>query len=200
MEPFHLPKLQPSHGIALPGPIVTAEDDEDSLVEVEADEFMEEYLWHLSQYINEHVRFSDTKAGSVVVLAGAVLSLLYSGGFYHAFADAPITQWGLRSVASLLTFLCLGGSVLLSAWSMRPRLIRNYSTGFIFWESILAHGSSREYTRQLHRQTRQQLLDHLAEQIYNVSAVASTKFRWVGRSITLCMAGALIGALVLVLH
>src|SRR3954447_10591056 len=119
MEPIRPPKLQPPHGIALPGPIVSAEDDEDSLVEVEADEFMEEYLWHLSQYINEHVRFSDTKAGSVVVLSGAVLSLLYSGGFYRAFADVPVTHWSLRSVASLLTFICLGGSVLFSAWSMR---------------------------------------------------------------------------------
>ncbi len=47
-----------------------------TLASVEEDEFMEEYLWHVNQYINEHVRFSDTKAGSVIVLSGALLSLL----------------------------------------------------------------------------------------------------------------------------
>jgi hypothetical protein len=170
----------------------------DELVLVEADEFMEEYLWHLSNYLNDHVRFSDTKAGSVVVLSGAVLSLLYSGGFQHAFA-APFSQWGLGTVAALLSFSCLGASVLLSAWSMRPRLVRNYSTGFIFWESILAHGSAEAYVRQLNRQSRRQLLDHLAVQIYNVSGVASTKFKWVGRAVIMSMVGALLGTAVLML-
>jgi hypothetical protein len=174
-------------------------DSAEELDLVEADEFMEEYLWHLSGYLNDHVRFSDTKAGSVVVLSGAVLSLLYSGGFHRGISQ-PLSQWGLGTVISALSFSCLGASVLFSAWSMRPRLVRNYSTGFIFWESILAHGSADAYVRRLNRQSRRQLLDHLAVQIYNVSSVASTKFRWVGRAVMLSMIGAFLGAAVLVLR
>ena len=168
-----------------------------SIVGVEEDEWMEQFLWNLNNYIGENVRFSDTKAGSVIVLSGAVLSLLFSGGFHRTFAR-PFGEWKLSAVAALLTFMCLGGAVLAAAWSIRPRLVRNFSAGYVFWESILAHGSSQTFVQELNRRTRRELLDHLAVQIFSVSAVASTKFRWVGRATLLCMAGAILGAIVLV--
>lgn len=168
-----------------------------NIVSVEEDEWMEEFLWNLNHYIGENVRFSDTKAGSVIVLSGAVLSLLYSGGFHHTFAR-PLGEWRLDAVAALLTFMCLGGAVLAAAWSIRPRLVRNFAAGYVFWESILAHGSSQAFVQELNRRTRRELLDHLAVQIFSVSAVASTKFRWVGRATLLCMTGAVLGAIVLV--
>jgi len=183
---------------AAPIDTVLADPEEGAhIVGVEEDEWMEQFLWNLNNYIGENVRFSDTKAGSVIVLAGAVLSLLYSGGFHRTFA-LPLGQWHLSAVAALLTFMCLGGAVLAAAWSIRPRLVRNFSAGYVFWESILAHGSSQAFVQELNRRTRRELLDHLAVQIYSVSAVASTKFRWVGRATLLCMAGAVLGAIVLV--
>ena len=165
---------------------------------VEEDEFMEEYLWHVNAYLNEHVRFSDTKAGSVIVLAGAMLSLLYGGGLHRTFAQAPIGEWGIRSVAALVTYLLLGTAVMAAAWSMRPRMARNFPKGYVFWESILAHGSAAKFVLDLNRRTRQELLDHLAIQLYAVSGICSTKFRWVGRSVALCLTGALLAAVVLV--
>lgn len=184
-EPTDLPFLLGPH------------EEEATVVSVEEDEWMEEYLWHVNHYIGENVRFSDTKAGSVIVLSGAVLSMLYTGGFHRSFAR-PLGEWRLGSLAALLTFLCLGGAVLAAAWSIRPRLVRNFSAGYVFWESILAHGSSHAFVAELNRRSRRELLDHLAVQIYSVSAVASTKFRWVGRAMLLCMAGAVLGAIVLI--
>jgi len=172
----------------------------DTIVSVEEDEWTEIYLWNINTMIGENVRFSDTKAGSVIVLSGAVLSLLYGGGFHRAFATRALAAWSLVSVASLLTFLFLGGAVLCAAWSMRPRFSRNFQPGYVFWESILAHGSPAAFVRELNRRSRRELLDHLAVQIYIVSSVASTKFRWVGRAMLLCMCGAVLGAIVLVLR
>jgi hypothetical protein len=94
--------------------------------------------------------------------------------------------------------VALGGSVLLAAWSMRPRLVRNFSTGYVFWESVLAHGSSAAFVQALNQRTRRELLDHLAVQIYSVSAVCSTKFRWVGRAMMLAMSGAVLAAAVMI--
>jgi hypothetical protein len=173
-------------------------DEDATIVSVEEDEWMEVYLWNINIMIGENVRFSDTKAGSVIVLAGAVLSLLYSGGFYKSFADHSIGEWRLRAVGALLTFTFLGAAVLSAAWSIRPRLVRNFAPGYVFWESILAHGSSAQFVRELNRRSRRELLDHLAVQIYSLSAVASAKFRWVGRAMILCMCGAVLGAIVLV--
>ena len=85
-----------------------------------------------------------------------------------------------------------------AAWSIRPRLVRVHTTGFIFWESVLAHGSADAFVRALNGQSRQQLLDHLCAQIYHVSLVCSRKFLWVARSIQLCLVGALLAAVVLV--
>ena len=165
---------------------------------VEEDEFMEEYLWHVNEYLNEHVRFSDTKAGSVIVLAGAMLSLLYGAGLHRTFAQAPIGDWTLRTGAALVTYVLLGSSVMAAAWSMRPRMARNFPKGYVFWESILAHGSAAKFVIDLNRRSRQELLDHLALQLYAVSGICSTKFRWVGRSVALCLTGALLAAVVLV--
>ncbi|HYH82231.1 MAG TPA: Pycsar system effector family protein [Longimicrobium sp.] len=165
---------------------------------VEEDEFMEQYLWNVNQYLNEHVRFSDTKAGSVIVLSGALLSMLYGGGLHRTFAAVPLGAWRLRGVAALVTFLLLGGSVLAAAWSMRPRLVRGFARGYVFWESILAHGSPMAFVRDLNLRSRQELLDHLAIQLYAVSGICSTKFRWVGRAVVLCLTGAMLAAVVLI--
>ena len=175
-------------------------EEADTIVSVEEDEWMEIYLWSINSMIGDNVRFSDTKAGSVIVLSGAVLSMLYGGGFHRAFATRPLGSWTLVAVASLLTFLFLGGAVLCAAWSIRPRFSRNFQPGYVFWESILAHGSPKAFVRELNRRSRRELLDHLAVQIYIVSSVASTKFRWVGRAMVLCMCGAALGGVVLVLR
>jgi hypothetical protein len=193
-DPVQPPEPEPTDLAFVLGP----HEEEATMVTVEEDEWMAVYLWNINQYIGENVRFSDTKAGSVIVLSGAVLSLLQTGGFHHSFADHPLGEWTLGSLAALLTFLCLGGAVLAAAWSIRPRLVRNFSAGYVFWESILAHGSSQAFVAELNRRSRRELLDHLAVQIYSVSAVASTKFRWVARAMMLCMAGAVLGAIVLV--
>jgi len=185
----------PPGTIEIPGPIVGSLARSAS---VEEDEFMDDYLWSVNGYINDHIRFSDTKAGSVIVLAGAVLSLLYGGGLQRMFANRPFAEWTVTSVAALLAFLALGAAVLTAAWSMRPRLVRVHTTGFIFWESVLAHGSADAFVKALNGQSRQQLLDHLSTQIYHVSLVCSRKFLWVARSIQLCLAGALLAAVVLV--
>jgi hypothetical protein len=196
ISPIDVAEQTPPPGtIEIPGPIVGSLARSAS---VEEDEFMDDYLWAVNGYINDHVRFSDTKAGSVIVLAGAVLSLLYSGGLQRDFAGRPFGEWTITSVAALLAFLCLGGSVMTAAWSIRPRLVRVHTTGFIFWESVLAHGSADAFVRALNGQTRQQLLDHLCAQIYHVSLVCSRKFLWVARSIQLCLVGALLAAAVLV--
>ena len=173
-------------------------DADATIVSVEEDEWMAIYLWNINTMIGENVRFSDTKAGSVIVLSGAVLSLLYGGGLQRSFAGRPFSEWTVTSVGALLAFLALGSSVLTAAWSMRPRLVRVHNTGFIFWESVLAHGSADAFVRALNGQNRQQLLDHLSTQIYHVSLVCSRKFVWVARSIMLCLTGALLAALVLV--
>jgi hypothetical protein len=181
-------------------PLAVDPDEDATIVSVEEDEWMEVYLWNINTMIGENVRFSDTKAGSVIVLSGAVLSMLYSGGFHRAFASRPVGAWSLNSLASLLTFLFLGGAVLCAAWSIRPRFSRNFQPGYVFWESILAHGSAKAFVRELNRRSRRELLDHLAVQIFIVSSVASTKFRWVGRGMLLCMCGAVLGAAVLVIR
>jgi hypothetical protein len=194
-DPSQKPEADPVDLAFVLGP----HEEEATVVTVEEDEWMAEYLWHVNQYIGDNVRFSDTKAGSVIVLSGAVLSLLYSGGLHRTFAR-PLGEWKLDAVAALLTFLCLGAAVMAAAWSIRPRLVRNFSAGYVFWEAILAHGSSQAFVVELNRRSRRELLDHLGVQIFNVSAVASTKFRWVARATLLCMTGAALGALVLVAH
>jgi hypothetical protein len=184
--------------IELPGHIVSPSPHR--AASVLEDEFMEAYLWHVNQYINDHVRFSDTKAGSVIVLSGAVLGLMYSGNLQHAFTQRAPAAWGVAGFGAVAALLLLAASIFCAAWSMRPRLIRSHPTGFVFWEGIRAHGSPQAFVHALNEQGRSALLDHLGIQIYHVSTICSTKFRWVGRAIALALAGALCAGLVLLLR
>jgi len=193
-DPAQPPEAEPTDLAFVLGP----HEEEATIVTVEEAEWMAVYLWNINQFIGDNVRFSDTKAGSVIVLSGAVLSMLQTGGFHRSFANHPPGEWTLGALASLLTFLCLGAAVLAAAWSIRPRFVSNFSAGYVFWESILAHGSSQTFVQELNRRTRRELLDHLAVQIYGVSAVASAKFRWVARAMVLCMTGAVLGVIVFV--
>lgn len=187
------------HVIAIAG-LEMADENALRAVSVEEDEWMDDYLWNVNLYINEHIRFSDTKAGSVIVLGGAMLSLLFSGAVQHEFTMHPLRQWNLASYGALGSFLCLAASVLTAAWSIRPRLVRTHERGFIFWESVRAHGSPQAFVRAVNSRTRQELLDHLSTQIFHVSGVCSAKFGLVSRAITLALIGGLLGGAVLLLR
>ena len=52
-----------------------------------------EFLWNSHNYINEYIRYGDTKAAFVAATASALLGILYSSKIYVPIIQLPCSQW-----------------------------------------------------------------------------------------------------------
>ncbi len=81
----------------------------------------QDFLWKTHSYINDYIRFSDTKAGFAITLSGALLGLLYSAKTHELFLKAPFDSWSWPNCSSAASFALLILSVLSGVWTIRPR-------------------------------------------------------------------------------
>jgi|SRR5208337_832171 len=122
-----------------------------------------EFIWKVHDYTNNYIRFADTKAALVIVVASGLTASLYAAQAHHYFRLSRLSLhaasgWAtLLGVGSLLAFLCLGGSIFLAVLAVVPRLrlqpragrtlvqkplhsSGEQPVGYVFWRSILACG------------------------------------------------------------
>jgi hypothetical protein len=160
-----------------------------------------EFLWHAHQYINEYVRFADTKAAFAGAVASALLGTLYTAKAYVPLLSRPWSQWSAGAWLTFAASFFLAGSVALALLTVRPRLRSTQSKGHIFWGSIGAHGSVELFQTCFHSQSPWTLNDHLLHHLYEVaSKVSIPKYRLVSLSITTLGIGGLLASAALLLN
>lgn len=153
------------------------------------------FLWNAHTYVNEYIRFSDAKAGFVATLAGALLGALFSAKAHEMFLKVPV--WTSFSWLSVTSFVLLLLSILLSVFSIRPRLWSAQPRGYIFWGGVTAHDSQETFYASLKQQSASALTEQVAHHFYNLSLVCRSKYLWVSLSILAGSVGGLLGAVVL---
>jgi hypothetical protein len=152
-----------------------------------------EFLWNVHSYLNEYIRFADTKAALVVTWTSALLGALVAGSFHKRFA------------LTITGGLCFAGFVLVvlafacSFCAVIPRLRSTQLPGFIFWRSIVAHKSKEQFIAELKKQTSENLADHVAGHLFDLSHVSDRKFWWVDRSIMLALLGSVLSGIMYML-
>lgn len=160
-------------------------------------ESFQPYVWNVHSYVNEYIRFADAKAGAVSVISGTLLGLLYAGDLQKYLVRTSIGDWNIMGWLSCLAFFFLSLSIMFSVLAIRPRLKNNQPTGFIFWESILAFGSSNKLVENFMKESEQGLTEHLLSHLYTLSWISSRKYKWVNAGILAAVAGGITGALAL---
>ena len=176
----------PASGIAVGGDVVDVE--------------RREFLWHVHEYTNEHIRFADTKAGAVIVFCSALLGVLYGQGMHHALLERGFGEWGLAMWLAAIAFLFLAGGALFAAWSIFPRLTNPQPKGFIFWESVRAHPDGECFADAVAAESPEELGRHLAAHLRALAGIATRKFWWVQMSVGLAIVGAVAAAMSLLLQ
>jgi hypothetical protein len=159
-----------------------------------------DFAWKTHEYINNYIRFADTKAAFVVAWATGLLGVLYAANAHRLFTFG--FNFSLAAVVPTLSaaaFVLLPLAFLSAAWSMIPRLPTKQRSGLVFWESILVHPSGDLYGRDLARHDENVLTKHLCVQIYAVAGVARKKYLWVTVSMWFAFLGSLCAAAVLLL-
>jgi hypothetical protein len=151
------------------------------------------FLWNVHSYVNEYIRFTDTKAELVIgwtsAVAGALLAARFQDGFTTSFTG----------VLSFAGFMCLIAAFACAFHAVFPRLVTTNLAGFTFWRSILAHKSKEVFLARVSEQNTPQLEREVAGHIWDLSHVCDAKFACVNRSIVLAFVGSVLCGLMYLL-
>lgn len=161
-----------------------------------------DFAWKTHEYINNYIRFADTKAAFVIAWTSAIFGTFYVGHLHEAVIQSHFTLKNISWTITLasLALPLLSASFLAAAWSIIPRLPTRQLSGLVFWESILVHASGDLYANALGRNDTNQLTRHLCVQIHTVAAVARKKYRWITLSMWMAFTGTVLGILSILLR
>ena len=158
------------------------------------------FLWEVHRYINEYIRFADTKAAFLMTAASAIVGALVSTGVVDKiFTKSAPTAWSFTTWLALTGLAFLTASVSCGVFAIKPRLWGRATVGLIFWESILRHGTSDMYHAALVSASsgrEKAISDH----IYVLSALAQRKYDFVKFSVYLAIPGGLLAGMSIFLH
>lgn len=167
-----------------------------------------EFLWQVHSYVNEYIRFADTKAALTIAWATALLGVLYAERV-HATPDRNTGFLAITLMAAVP--LCVG--FVLAVWSILPRLFRNRigkfaaksakengskSAGLIYWNDVLSLNDAATYLLSIEKLNDESIIEQLSWHIFVLSGVAKSKYRLVNLSITVVAIGSLFSVWVLI--
>lgn len=171
-----------------------------------------EFAWSVHSYVNEYIRFADTKAAVVVGWCLAVFSGIYATNLHKSILhhDPTPPSWLIFLFAvSGTVFLVLGFGF--AVWTIVPRLWRDLTPktwlaflssghaartapigGLIFWDEVLVHSTAEEYVSAVSSADDSQLLRATCQHVFILSGVSRAKFTHVNRAILLTAGGTIL--------
>lgn len=157
-----------------------------------------DYLWRTHTYITGNFRLADAKAAVTIVFATSLIGTQYAARLHHSFARQPLAVWGAPGWLSVLSFLSLGISVLLAAWSVYPRLWNTQKIDYIYWENILSHSSGKAYWEFFHKDSAEELEQGLCNNIYTLASLCQRKYRCLRTASWIALFGGVVSVALLV--
>ncbi len=139
----------------------------------------ENFLWNTHKYINDYIRFSDTKAGFCLAFESAVLGAAVTARVHDLFLTVPPKSWTAMAWLGASAFILLLVGIIAAVWSVKPRLRNPQGKAYIFWGGIVQHGDGASFWNFLSTKTRTELNEHLAGHVFALGVVASSKYLWV---------------------
>jgi hypothetical protein len=155
------------------------------------------FFWEVHKYMNEYIRFADAKAGFVAAGSTALIGALVSSAIFDAFFKVSFS--GLR-MAALIGLLLLLGALVFAVLTIRPRLHgKSLSGGYIFWESVAAHGSASTFRQAASKLDSEDQSAELLNHLFVLAQIAERKYARVNLSIWMGLCGGIVTAMVLFL-
>lgn len=160
-----------------------------------------DFLWKIHGYTNDYIRFADTKAGFAAGTVLAVMGALVASHPFDSLSQTPFTQLHYRVWFSALALAFLVFSFICALLAIRPRLKSTVPKGFIFWASVVEHGSDMAYAGECKKLSVDEMELNVSRHIYALAAISTRKYYWTNLSILTGAAGGLLtGAIVLFIH
>lgn len=145
-----------------------------------------EFAWNAHSYVNEYIRFADTKAQLVIGWVSAMVAALAAAGYNRHFSWTFV---GVISVTGISLLLC---AFIFAFLTVFPRLSTERPRGFLFWRSISHFRCKEDFVAQVKTCTTEKLNDELYGHLFEVSRVCDAKYWWVRLSIAFAFVGSLV--------
>ncbi len=143
-----------------------------------------DHYWGSINYIFSLIRASEIKAGLILSFYGILLNLIYQDiSAVNTLADEG--YWFIY-IPLALGIACTVVSIYYSIRCFMPRMEMKFDTNAFFFQDIITKfGDYRQFAKTFYAISldEEELFDHLGQQIYINSKIASTKFKMVNRSI-----------------
>jgi hypothetical protein len=160
-----------------------------------------DFLWKVHGYTNDYIRFADTKAGFAAGTVLAVMGALVASHPFDSLSQTPFTQLHYRVWFSASALAILVFSFICALLAIRPRLKLTVPKGFIFWASVVEHGSDMAYAGECKKLSVDEMDLNVSRHIYALATISTRKYFWTNLSILTGAAGGLLaGATILVIH
>jgi hypothetical protein len=131
-----------------------------------------EFLWNVQRYINEYLRFGDTKAALAVATVSAIIGSLFKINAQKAFLHIS-GHWGCFAWLSLSAFALLAISAVLGIIAVTPPLKQQKTRGLMYWVEVAAHKDGLDYWNDLRAHSEVERLQVLAQHVFIVSRVCA---------------------------
>jgi hypothetical protein len=173
--------------------------NEDNIMECETDN--SDFLWEVHRYTNEYIRFADTKAAFIAGVSTALIGSLVGSSLFDSCFRTTLCLWSKLQILGAVGLILLATSLALSIAAIRPRLWNNTSVGFIFWGSIIGHGSARHFAQALHGLSAKERSIAISDHLFVLAFIANRKFAYVDRALYAgVIGGAVTGAVLFMQH
>jgi hypothetical protein len=158
------------------------------------------FLWNQQRYTLENIKLADSKAGFVLTIAAALLStnLLPSGHLYIHLTHATSGLKLFVDIVDITGIIGLISALLLSAWSIAPRIRSGGQASPVSWVSIARYPDPEAFRRVNSMMSSTAAADYLCEQVFYMSVICVRKHQLVKQAIILAGIGALCIAIALI--
>ena len=157
------------------------------------------FLWDVHKYFNQYIGFSDSRATTTTIVSTSLIGALYQTKVHQAFAGETPGQWlRLDTLAAVAAFVFLAMGILFCIMTIIPRLKKTPAAGYVYWESVLQHGSAEKFWQRLHGISTHDLAEQMAGTVYVLASISTRKYTLLRRGMLSSFIGGMLGALVLI--
>jgi hypothetical protein len=149
----------------------------------ETNDGLVDHYWNIINYINSLIRASEIKAGLILSFYGILLNFFFQ--YIDGFVEMAKTDWTLV-IFMVVWFSLTITSIYFSFKCFMPLILAKYDKNIFFFGDVIgSFGSIKEYSSTLLKTSKNQdlLFGQLGEQVFINSQIASTKFKYVNKSI-----------------
>lgn len=163
-------------------------------------EDMVDHYWGSINYIFSLIKASEIKAGLILSFYGILLNFIYQ--------KIEITLEGFQDnillyLLLILWFGCTSYSIYCCVRCFMPKIEATYDKNIFFFRDVITKfGSINEFSKTFFKISlnEEELFDHMGQQIFIISKIATVKFKFVNRALRFLGFGLALLLLIVIYH